>query len=159
MPPGWQHVWLNCIRCENVRLCHRPSVMKLQCILFDLQYCHWKGLLHIRGRTLPTVIWRTVSNGDEIAWAWKVESHVRDLDLQVLSESVKTSSEKTRLIALQWYSSQSAATISTQLQVVNSIFGDLKRVASLLGATAQRTIGGVDLKSVQSYAQTLSNVI
>ena len=43
--------------------------------------------------------------------------------------------------------------------MVNNIFGDLKRIASLLEAIAQHTIGGVDLKSVQSYAQILSDVI
>jgi hypothetical protein len=50
-------------------------------------------------------------------------------------------------------------TCSPQLWMANSILGDLKRVASLLEATAQHTIGGVELRRVQSYAQTLSDVI
>jgi hypothetical protein len=50
-------------------------------------------------------------------------------------------------------------TCSPQLGMVDSILSDLKRVASLLEATAQHTIGGVDSRSVQLYAQTLSDVI
>jgi hypothetical protein len=42
--------------------------------------------------------------------------------------------------------------------MVNSILGDLKRVASLLEATARHTIGGVDLRSAQPYAEILSDV-
>jgi hypothetical protein len=39
-------------------------------------------------------------------------------------------------------------TCSPQLRMVNSILGDLKRVASLLETTVQHKIGGVDLRSV-----------
>lgn len=50
-------------------------------------------------------------------------------------------------------------TCSPQLWMVDSIFGDPKRVASLLEATTLNTIGGIDLRRVELYARRLSNTV
>jgi hypothetical protein len=50
-------------------------------------------------------------------------------------------------------------TCSPQLRMVNSILGDLKRVASLLEATVKHTIRGAELGSAQSHARTLPSAI